>query len=105
MARIHALLVLSTNLLEIPLLADGRTGEAISAATVVATLLDADAVEVAGQDWPLTLSEDPETPGRYSGTLEADLEVAAGDLLSGVITAQKGQTQRTFHLDIEAQRG
>jgi hypothetical protein len=100
MARIHALLALSTNILEIPFLADGQTGSAVSGATVVATILDAAGVQVAGQTWPVTLDEDPVTSGRYSAVLEPDLEVTAGDELSAIVTATAGPTIRTFVLAI-----
>ena len=105
MARTYALLALSTNVLELPLLADGKTGVAVTGATVVATLLDAAGAQVAGQTWPVTLDEDADTAGRYSAVLEPNLTVVAGDRLSAVVTATAGPTVRTFVLQILVEDG
>jgi len=105
MARTYALLAASTNILTLPLLADGTTGEAVSGATVLATLLDATGVEVVGQVWPVTLAEDATIAGRYTAVIEPDIEVAADDALTCVITAQAGPTWRTFRLSVLVQDG
>lgn len=105
MARTYALLAASTNVLSLPLLADGTTGEAVSGATVLATLLDAAGAEVVGQAWPVALTEDATVAGRYSATIEPDIEVAADDALTCVITAQAGPTRRTFRLSVIVQDG
>jgi hypothetical protein len=105
MARTYALLAASTNILTLPLLADGTTGEAVSGATVLATLRDATGAEVVGQVWPVNLVEDATIAGRYSATIEPDLDVAADDALTCTITAQAGPTWRTFRLSVTVQNG
>lgn len=105
MARTYALLAASTNILTLPLLADGTTGEAVSGATVLATLLDATGAEVVGQEWPVALAEDATIAGRYSGVIEPDIEVASDDALTCVITAQAGPTWRTFRMAVIVQDG
>ena len=105
MARTYALLAASTNILTLPLLADGTTGEAVSGATVLATLRDASGADVVGQVWPVALAEDATTAGRYSAVIEPDLEVAADDALTCTITAQAGPTWRTFRMAVVVQAG
>lgn len=105
MARTYALLAASTNILTLPLLADGTTGEAVSGATVLATLRDPTGAEVVGQVWPVTLTEDATIAGRYSATIEPDLDVAAADALTCTITAQAGPTWRRFVLQILVENG
>lgn len=67
------LLLGTDHVLEIPALTNGDTGAAATGATVTATLLGPDGAALAGQTWPLVLTEDPALSGRYRGTLSADL--------------------------------
>lgn len=61
-------------------------GAPATGATMEATLY-AGTEEVAGQDWPLDLTE-TETPGTYSGVLLSSLEITDGQSLRLVVTAE-----------------
>lgn len=54
-------------------LVDTDTGDPVASATIDFTLYDRDGVEVSGQTWPLSLQ--PVSPGLFSGTLDATLDL------------------------------
>lgn len=67
------------------------SGKLLSAANVQTTLYEADGVtEVGGQVWPLTLSPDPESAGRYRAALPPSLEVVDGQRCKLRISAEFG---------------
>jgi hypothetical protein len=66
-------------------------GVYLNSATVIATMIDAaTAVEVPGQTWPLTLSYVADSDGDYSGVIEYDLAVVAGQRLLLLVTVNAG---------------
>ena len=78
------------NTLEVAGLQNAVTGQYINDATVEVTLRDADGDEVAGQNWPLTLSYVTDSDGIYRGTLEDDLELTARADYTAEITVDAG---------------
>lgn len=65
-------------------------GTYLNTATVQVTLQDINSVDVAGEVWPLTLVYETASNGIYKGTLRDTLDVADGDAVKVLITADSG---------------
>lgn len=77
MSTIYQLLIGNDTVLEIVNLRNDINGVFLDGAVVAVTLLDADALEVAGQVWPQALVYVPGSRGVYRATLAAALPLVA----------------------------
>jgi hypothetical protein len=75
----------NTTILELQYLTNSVSGEAITTATVIATLTDSKGEEVVGQTWPVTLTH--VDTGTYRATLENDLTLVANRPYTATIDA------------------
>lgn len=87
----EALLYLSDNLLEVVGAKNAATGDYLNAATVTATLVNADTgAQIAGQSWPMTLAYVASSNGDYRGTVNDDITVTKGQEVIAQITFNGG---------------
>jgi hypothetical protein len=80
----------NTNLLELSDTTDEITDTFINDATVVATVVDEDGVEVGGETWPLSMPYVTGSDGLYRGALDPGIEFIAGECYIARITATDG---------------
>lgn len=91
------------HVLELPQLTNGLTGAVVTGANVTVTLYDAFGSTVSGQDWPLVLVESSNPPGRYYGTLSAELVIKERENLIAKVVANAGVgLKRTWVTPIKA---
>ena len=88
--RAKAIYLSNDHLLELRGLKNIATDAYIDDATVTATLVDEEGVEVAGQGWPLTLSYVSGSDGIYRGTLTDSLSLTEDLEYTAKITASGG---------------
>lgn len=70
---------------------EDSSGQAVAGATVTVTFVTLAGVAVAGQAWPLALSDQGD--GSYVGTLTHALQVTKADKMRAQITAIKGSAR------------
>jgi len=80
----------NTHLLEVNDLKLQPSGNVVNNATVKADIKDQDGNRPTGLSGQLTLSADPNTGGRYDGTLDASVEVELHKQYDVTITADTG---------------
>ena len=86
----QVILYLNSMILEVDGLKDVIDDSFLNSATVTATLVDKDDIEVAGQVWPLTLDYVSASEGIYRGTIEEDIVVNVNDVYTAQISADGG---------------
>lgn len=84
------------HLLEVSDLKNGSTGEFVNDATIVVTLVDADSVEVVGQDWPTQMAYVAGSDGKYRCILDDSLELVHGGFYTAIITADAGSDLKAY---------
>lgn len=85
-------------------LATGLEAYLTDAATVTVTVIDADAVEVPGQVWPLALTYITGSQGGFLGLLRNELTWTDGSQWMAIITVDNGADQRgEFILRVDVQ--
>ena len=77
-----------------------ENGEAVTNATVEATLTTIGGEEVQGQNWPVSLSH--EGNGKYQTVLEDTLDLTPGRHYVITVVAELGQTKRTWRQTFKA---
>lgn len=78
------------NLLEVIDLKNVVTDTFVNTATVTATLVDSEGVDVVGESWPITLAYVAASDGLYQAILKDTLTLAPGDLYTAKIDADDG---------------
>lgn len=78
----------------------GAGGSGVTGATVTATLVDRAGTALTGQTWPLTLSDDG--GGSYSGTVDHDLNLVAGQRFTAQVTVVSGANRAYVEEEGEA---
>lgn len=88
--------ILSDNVLELSGLKNEVTGAFINTATVTATLVDREGVEVTGQSWPTAMPYVAASDGVYRGTLSDSLDLTKFETYTAQITADAGPGLRQY---------
>lgn len=90
MSNVTVLFVGNDTVLEVKGLKNEVTGAFLNAATVTATLVDAQGSEVGGQSWPVTLAYVTDSDGIYRGTLSYAMSLTATSRYTAQVTADGG---------------
>lgn len=85
-------------LVEVDGLQDSSDDSYLNAATVTATIKDADGVEVSGISLPITLSYVSSSNGKYQGVFDKLLSLDPGDMGTIEITATEGTLDAFWEL-------
>lgn len=90
MSNVTTLYVGNDTVLEVRGLKNETTGGFLNAATVTATVVDAEGNQVTGQSWPLTLAYVTGSDGIYRATLAYTVGLVSGARYTAQFTANSG---------------
>lgn len=86
----NILVLNSDNIIEIPALTNGQTGEAVNNATVQLTLQDKSGDNIAGQTWPLAMNYVADSNGTYRAIATYTLTLTHRQKVKAKVIADAG---------------
>lgn len=73
----------------------------VNDAVVNVTMVDADAVELSGESWPVALAYEAGSNGNYSALIASTLGVSPGDIVAAKVTATSSGETGYWEIPVE----
>lgn len=85
-----SLIINTDNVIEIPSLANGLSGDPVNGAVVELTLLDTDGAPIAGETWPITMAYVSGSNGTYQATAGYTMTLTHKQIIRAQVVADAG---------------